>query len=156
MIVRPELEGVKMRSKSYLANSKGMTLIEILVGMVIFAIGVLALTRVMFGAMRANTKSKHVVVATNLAHQRMEQILGSMRYSDITNANFPTEDYGTVAGGDPDYANYRRSVAIADSLDALGSSVMKEVIVRVEWREKGVDRNVELRSSISRFKDVKL
>lgn len=145
-----------MRKIRFRMNRKGMTLVEILVGMTIFAIGVLALTRVMFGAMRSNVKSKHVVVATNLAHQRMEQILGSMRYSDITAANFPTEDYGTISGGNPDYSIYRRSVAITDSLDALGSSVMKEITVRVEWREQGVDRNVEMRSSISRFKDVKL
>jgi Tfp pilus assembly protein PilV len=131
-------------------------IVEILVAMTIFAVGVLSLTRVMFQAMHANVRSKHVVVATNLAHQRMEQILSSMRYDAITAAAFPTENYGTIEGGSSDYSFFRRAVAIADSVDALGTSVMKEVTVRVEWRDNGRTRNMEIHSSISRFKDIKL
>lgn len=145
-----------MRMKRSFGNNAGMTLVEILVAMTIFAVGVLSLTRVMFQAMHSNVRSKHVVVATNLAHQRMEQILSSTRYDNITAGAFPTEDYGTIEGGKPDYSSFRRAVAIADSVDALGSSVMKEVTVRVEWRDNGRDRNMEIRSSISRFKDIKL
>jgi prepilin-type N-terminal cleavage/methylation domain-containing protein len=145
-----------MRLKRRTGNTRGMTLVEIIVGMTIFAIGVLSLTHVMFQAMHANVRSKHIVVATNLAHQRMEQILSSTRYDSITPANFPTEDYGSIEGGSADYSFYRRSVAIADSLNALNSSTMKEVTVRVEWRERGVARNIEIHSSISRFKDIQL
>jgi len=145
-----------MRMKRSFGNSAGMTLVEILVAMTIFAVGVLSLTRVMFQAMHSNTRSKHVVVATNLANQRMEQILSSTRYDNITAAAFPTENYGTIEGGKPDYSPFRRAVAIADSVDALGTSVMKEVTVRVEWRDNGTARNTQIRSSISRFKDIKL
>ncbi|MDD4857837.1 MAG: prepilin-type N-terminal cleavage/methylation domain-containing protein [Candidatus Krumholzibacteria bacterium] len=145
-----------MRMKKRIGGTAGMTLVEILVGITIFAIGVLGLTRVMFQAMQANVKSKHLVVATNLAHQRMEQIISSMRYDNITATNFPTEDYGAINGSSADYSFYRRTVTIADSLNALNSSVMKEVIVRVEWREKGGTRNVEMHSSIARFKDINL
>jgi prepilin-type N-terminal cleavage/methylation domain-containing protein len=145
-----------MRIKRPFGNDAGMTIVEILVAMTIFAVGVLSLTRVMFQAMHANVRSKHVVVATNLAHQRMEQILSSMRYDAITAAAFPTENYGTIEGGSSDYSFFRRAVAIADSVDALGTSVMKEVTVRVEWRDNGRTRNMEIHSSISRFKDIKL
>jgi prepilin-type N-terminal cleavage/methylation domain-containing protein len=141
-----------MRMKKLFGNNAGMTLVEILVAMTIFAVGVLSLTRVMFQAMHSNLRSKHVVVATNLAHQRMEQVLSSMRYDNITATAFPTEDYGAIEGGSSDYSFFRRAVAIADSVDALGTSVMKEVTVRVEWR----DNNMEIHSSISRFKDIKL
>jgi type II secretion system protein I len=145
-----------MRMQRSFGNNAGMTLVEILVAMTIFAVGVLSLTRVMFQAMHSNVRSKHVVVATNLANQRMEQILSSTRYDNITAGNFPTEDYGTIEGGKPDYTPFRRAVAIADSVDALGTSVMKEVTVRVEWRDNGTARNTQIRSSISRFKDIKL
>ena len=145
-----------MRMKRLFGSNAGMTLVEILVAMTIFAVGVLSLTRVMFQAMHSNMRSKHVVVATNLANQRMEQILSSTRYDNITAAAFPTENYGTIEGGKPDYSPFRRAVAIADSVDALGTSVMKEVTVRVEWRDNGTARNTQIRSSISRFKDIKL
>ena len=82
--------------------------------------------------------------------------MSSTRYDNITAANFPDEDYGGVEGGSADYSVYRRTVAIADSLNSLNSSIMKEVTVRVEWRERGVTRNTEIHSSISRFKDIQL
>ena len=62
-----------------LKSREGMSLVEVLVGMTIFAIVLLGLSRVMFQVMHSNLRSKHTVVATNLAHQRMEQILGSNR-----------------------------------------------------------------------------
>jgi type IV pilus assembly protein PilV len=145
-----------MRIKKSFGNNAGMTLVEIMVAMTIFAVGVLSLTRVMFQAMHSNLRSKHVVVATNLANQRMEQIMSSMRYDNITAGAFPTENYGTIEGGKADYSHFQRTVAVADSVDALGTSVMKEVTVRVEWRDNGRVRNAQIRSSISRFKDIKL
>lgn len=145
-----------MRMRRFIGGSAGMTLVEVLIAITIFAVGVLSLTRVMFQVMQANVKSKHVVVATNLAHERMEQILSSTRYSNITTTAFPTEGYGAVHGGSADYTVFRRTVAIADSTDALGSSIMKEVTIRVEWRERGRTRNMEIHSSISRFKDINL
>lgn len=142
--------------KSFAKSNRGMTLVEIMVGMVVFAIGILGLSQVMFRVMHSNLQSKHTVIATNLAHQRMEQLMGSLRYDNITEANFPDEDYGQVNGGDPDFSNFKRTVTIADSLNALGNSILKEITVRVEWKSNGRTRNVELRSSISRFKDINL
>jgi len=145
-----------MRMKKHIGGTAGTTLVEIIVAMTVFAIGVLSLTNVTFRAMRANVRSKHVVVATNLAHQRMEQVISTTRYDNITAAAFPVENYGTVEGGNPSYVIFKRSVAVADSTNAIGSSVMKEVTVLVEWREGSITRNMQLRSSISRFKDIKL
>jgi type II secretory pathway pseudopilin PulG len=145
-----------MQMRRYIGGTKGTTLVEIIVGMTVFAIGVLSLTHVMFLAMRANVRSKHVVVATNLAQQRMEQIISSTRYDNITAAAFPTENYGTIEAGNASYTKFKRSVAIADSTNSLGSSVMKEVTVRVEWQDGAVLRNMQIRSSISRFKDINL
>jgi hypothetical protein len=101
-------------------------------------------------------RSKHTVLATNLAHQRMEQIMSATRYGSITEANYPDEDFGQVDGGNADYTKFRRDVAVVDSLNAIGNSVLKEITVRVEWNEMGRMRGVEMRSSISRFKDIQL
>jgi len=142
--------------KKLMVNSRGMTLVEVLVGMTIFAVGLLGISQVMFGVIRSNMTSKNVGIATNLAHQRLEQIMSSTRYSAINSTNFPDEDYGQIGGGASEYQSFRRTVAIADSTNALGNSVMKEITVRVEWRERGRTRDCELNSSICRFKDVSL
>jgi prepilin-type N-terminal cleavage/methylation domain-containing protein len=137
-------------------NRRGMTLVEVMVGMTIFAIGLLGLSKVTFHVMRANLRSRHTAVATNLAHERMEQVMSVTRYSAITEANFPDEGFGAVNGGMLEYNRFSRTVSIADSVNALGNSVLKEITVRVDWRESTGMRNVELRSSISRFKDITL
>jgi len=142
--------------KSMVKSNRGMTLVEVMVGMVVFAIGILGLSQVTFRVMHSNLQSKHTVIATNLAHQRMEQVLSSMRYNSINQTNFPSEDYGQVNGGDQNYKNFKRTVAIADSVNSLGNSILKEITVRVEWKDSGKTRHVELRSSISRFKDINM
>ncbi|MBD3179039.1 MAG: prepilin-type N-terminal cleavage/methylation domain-containing protein [Candidatus Latescibacteria bacterium] len=142
--------------KLAVSNREGMTLVEVLVGMTIFAIGLLGLSQVMFGVIRSNMSSKNTGIATNLAHQRLEQIMSSTRYGAINAGNFPDEDYGQIGGGASEFQKFKRTVAIADSTNALGNSVMKEITVRVEWRDRGKLRDVELNSSICRFKDVSL
>ena len=139
-----------------IGNEKGMSLVEILVGMTVFAIGLLGLSHSMFGVMHANITSKNTVKATNLAHQRIENIMSSIRYDSINTTNFPNEDYGQIGGGAVEYKKFKRSIAIADSTNALGNSVLKEITVKVEWVQQGGTRNVELSSSISRFKDISL
>jgi len=101
---------MKTKRAKLMGTNTGMTLVEIMVGMVIFAIGLLSLSQVMFRVMHSNLSSKHMVIATNLAHQRMEQILSSTRYDNITEANFADEDYGQINGGDENFSSFRRIV----------------------------------------------
>lgn len=145
-----------MRRRITNMDNRGMTLVEVMVGMTVFAVGLLGLSRVLFSVMHSNVTSKNTVIATNLAHQRMEQIASSLRYSVINTTNFPSEEYGDIGGGAEEFTQFRRNVAISDSLNAVGNSVIKEVTVRVEWRAQGGVRNVELRSCVSRFKDINL
>jgi type II secretory pathway pseudopilin PulG len=128
----------------------GMTVLEILVGMAIFAIGCFTLTQVIFGAMQSRTGARRTVLATSLAHEKMAEIMRAARFNEISEWNFPNEDYGSVAGGSGEYGSYRRTVSIADSTDAHGRSILKDVKVEVEWRENGKRRSVSLHSSIMR------
>jgi prepilin-type N-terminal cleavage/methylation domain-containing protein len=137
-----------MRIAETKRSPEGMTLIEVLVGMAIFAIGCFTLTQVMLGAMTSEAATRRTVVATSLAHARMSEIAATERFGDIREENFPDEDYGAVAGGAAGFEPYRRTVTIADSTDARGRAIMKTVEVEVEWREGGKRRSVSLRSSI--------
>lgn len=139
-----------MIKRRIMKNSGGMTLLEILVGLAIFAIGCFTLTQVIFGAMKSGASARKTVVATTLAHERMSQIMKAGRFGDIREENFPDEDYGRVGGGAGDYGSYRRTVTITDSMDSSGSSLMKTVEIEVEWRESGRRRNVSLRSCVTR------
>ncbi len=148
-----------MRTGSAIFNTgdeKGSSLVEILIGMTIFAVVLLGLSHSMFGIMHANITSKNTVKATNLAHQRLEHVISSLTYDSINMINYSNEEYGQISGGASEYQKFKRSVTIVDSTNALGSSVLKEITVKVEWVEQRGTRNVELNSSISRFKDIRL
>lgn len=139
-----------MRIPTSTFGRRGMTVIEVLVGMTIFAIGCFTFTQVMFGAMQSKAAERYTVLATSLAHERMAEIVSSGDYAGMNETRWPDEDFGEVGGGADEYAGYRRTVTIADSLGALGQSVLKDVRVEVQWREGGRLRHVSLRSSVPR------
>ncbi len=131
-------------------DRRGMTVIEVLVGMTIFAIGCFTFTQVMFGAIQSGAGERYTVVATSLAHERMAEILSSGDYAMLNESEWPDENFGEVRDGERDFAAYRRTVTIADSLGQWGQSVLKDVRIEVQWREGGRLRHVSLRSSVPR------
>ncbi len=135
-------------------NRQGYSLLEAVVAMTIFAIGVLALSQSYFGVMRAQVNARNNEVAVQCARDRMEEIVNSVSYSNISGATYPSEDYGDIDNGTSKYENFARTVTIADSTNAIGTSVLKEVTVDVRWQTSGGERDVSLNSVIARFKDL--
>jgi type II secretory pathway pseudopilin PulG len=137
-------------------SREGYSILEAVVAMTIFAVGVLALTQSYFGIVRAQVNARNHEIALQLARDRVEMMVNSVRYADIVAANFPDEDFGLVNGGEPAFQHFRRSVAIQDSTNAIGQSVLKEIDVQVEWQASEGMRNVNLNTVIARYKDIRL
>jgi type IV pilus assembly protein PilV len=129
----------------------GFTLIETLVAMTLFAVGVLALAQVQMAATRSSTSSKVTSTASFLASDRLEELVYGPTFDAITEDNYPAEDYGAVSGSDPRYARFTRSTTVQDSLDIAGRVAMKTVTVTVTWHALHGDRNVTLASRVARF-----
>lgn len=134
----------------------GYSILEAVVAMTLFAIGIMALTQSYFGIVRAQINAHNHEVAVQCAHDRMEEIVNSMRYADITSTNFPSEDYGAIDGGSESYTAFSRNVAIADSLNTISMSVLKEITVEVKWQAPAGERSVSLNSVIANYKDITL
>lgn len=64
-------------------QSKGFTLIEVMIALVILAVGLLALATMQIVSIRANAFSSEMTYATMLAQSRFEQFR-NMAYVDIT------------------------------------------------------------------------
>ena len=137
-------------------NRQGYSILEAVVAMTIFAIGMLALSQSYFGVVRSQVNESNHVPATQCARDRIEEMVNSVRYADITSANFPSEAYGAVNGGDPKYEQFQRNVAIVDSLNAINQSVLKEITVRVQWQTAAGARNVSLNTVVARYQDIQL
>jgi type IV pilus assembly protein PilV len=83
------------------SNHQGSTLIEVLVAMVLFSMGVLGLLRTLSFAVRDSGQAEYRIVAMNIADQRLAQIWADLpHYADYA-------EQGTVLAGLP---NGRREV----------------------------------------------
>jgi type IV pilus assembly protein PilV len=94
-------------------NRRGFTLISVMIAVVILAVGVLALSRTLTGAMQANTRAGMRTIALDIARQRME-FLRAQPPADMVNFVEATpvdlnEQGLPVSGG-----KYHRTVAVAD------------------------------------------
>ena len=94
-------------------NRRGFTLISVMIAVVILAVGVLALSRTLTGAMQANTRAGLRTIALDIARQRMEFLrsqppadMGDFAEVSGTDVN---EEGRPVSGG-----KYRRTVVVAD------------------------------------------
>lgn len=94
-------------------NRRGFTLISVMIAVVILAVGVLALSRTLTGAMQANTRAGMRTIALDIARQRME-FLRAQRPADMVDFAEATavdvnEQGLPVSGG-----KYHRTVLVAD------------------------------------------
>ncbi len=135
-------------------NRQGYSILEAVVAMTIFAVGMLALSQSYFGVMRSQVNARNNELATRCAKDRLEEIVNSMSYTLITDAVYPDEGYGNVNGGQAPYEHFARDVTISDSLNVIGNSVLKEVTVRVEWQSSTGVRDVTLNTVVANYKDI--
>ncbi len=105
-------------------HDKGFTLIEVLVSIVILALGLLSLATLASTVMHGNAFGKEMTVATTLAEERMEEVK-RLGYANAETAA-GTENYGTITN----YGDHRRVTSVSASTPAAG---MKTVTVTVFW-----------------------
>jgi type IV pilus assembly protein PilV len=140
-------------------NSKesGFTLLEVLVGISILAIGMLAVAQMQITAIEGIDKSDESAIALNLAQREMERII-NMDYFDATLTDSPgnngdlystantdfqdcvdsTGTTGAPAGeclDDP--ALYNLIYNIKNNTTGVPPTPYKEVVLIVQWKRKG-------------------
>lgn len=105
-------------------NTKGFTLIEVLIGLVILAIGILAIAGMQIVSIKGNFFSSNLTQATVLGQEKLEE-LKNIPYSS-TDLSVGQYNEGMIPS-----TIFSRRYNVA----ALGSS-MKTVVVTVEWLDQ--------------------
>jgi type IV pilus assembly protein PilV len=124
-------------------GNKGFTLIEVLITMAIFSIGVLAVASMQYWSVR-NTASGNVMTqAANLARAKLEELKSVPDVMTLTNGAGPNNPID--ADGKPG-GIFTRTWAITNP---LGGSGTRQIDVTVGWSRYGQNRSVVL-TSISR------
>ena len=105
-------------------NNKGFSLIEVLISLVILAIGLLAIAGMQVTSIRGNSFSNNLTQATILAQDRLEQ-MKNLPYASLSSG----QDTVTVSG-----FTFTRQYNV-DSAVLGGSSTMTMITVTVSWTD---------------------
>jgi prepilin-type N-terminal cleavage/methylation domain-containing protein len=124
-------------------NHKGFTLIECLIAMAIFGIGILAISQLQWWNTQNNTTGNITTMAAMLARQQIETFKNT---SDVTTLTSGTDPNNPVTGSGGPGGIFTRTWTVSDP---LGSSTSRLVTVRVSWDRVGQNRSVVL-SSLTR------
>lgn len=111
-------------SRLKMHKNQGFTLIEVLVSLVVLAIGMLGLSHITIATVNVNAFNKRHTIASALVQDRMESIKKS-GYAGATSASY-AEEYGTIQN----HNAYKRVTTIA--FNTPGTN-MRTVTVTVFW-----------------------
>jgi len=136
-----------------ITNQQAFTLIEVLLAMLIFAVGILAVTSMDLTSTRVNSRAADMTEATALTRQKMEELLNM----DFDDANLTDTNGNGLAGFDDDATN------TADFSETSGRHTIfwnvaenqpvndaKTIRVIVTWQNRGENKNVSFDSIVAR------
>jgi type IV pilus modification protein PilV len=107
-------------------EEKGFTLLEVLIGFVILAVGILAITAMQITSTKGGYFSNNVTQATILAQDKLENLRNlSYRDSDLSSGQ---HSEGAIQG-----TIFSRQYTIAED---AGNSI-KTITVTIQWTDRG-------------------
>lgn len=120
-----------------LRNERGVSLLEIMVALAIFGIGLVVAVRTLPESNAKTTQSRNRSIAVNLAQEGIEQLMGRpFNHADLAAGNHDDPD-------NPIRNNFTRSWVVADATPVVG---MKMISVSVSFPTSGEDSVATLRT----------
>ncbi len=116
------------------ARSEGFSLLEIMLALVLVAVGTLAAVDLMQRAHSGFADGENVLTATHLAQRRLEE-LQNFAYGSLGNEE---KDFVTDVAG---FNRFSREVTVTELNDNL-----KRVEVKVYWNAPGGETNISLQT----------
>ena len=117
-----------------LCREKGFTLVEVLIAVSIFSVGLLAVAMMLDTAIQYNSSARFITEATEIAHAQMENLMSSP-YDD---ANL--EEASSPYGPNP-IANYNVSWSVRENVPM---SAMKTISLSVTWSSRGENKSLTI------------
>lgn len=113
-------------------GEKGFTLLEVMISLVILAVGILGVVGMFVSAIGGNSQGRNMTEASNLAQSRLDYEMNATPYTNMTTGSEVNGKYNI---------SWRKTQPVA----AIGSG-LKQVTVTVTWNTKGQTHKVECSS----------
>jgi type IV pilus assembly protein PilV len=122
-------------------NNRGFTLIEILIAVAIFSIGILAVAKLQLWNVKNNTTGNITTMATMLGRAQIEELKGNdVSDSELDIGHYEDPNNPIDADGNPG-GIFNRSWDVSDP---LGGNSTRRIDVIVSWNRQGQNRSVVL------------
>ncbi|MBM7622735.1 prepilin-type N-terminal cleavage/methylation domain-containing protein [Sporohalobacter salinus] len=118
-------------------QERGMTLIEVLVGITILAVILISILGYFVRSTKVVSETEKRSIALNLAQKKMEELKG-MEFDNLSEED---EDYGDI----DDYPEFKREVDLE-----LEESNLQGVTVIVSWQSGDSENSIRLETYIAR------
>ncbi|BCR07009.1 hypothetical protein DESUT3_40780 [Desulfuromonas versatilis] len=115
-------------------DNGGFTLVELLISLVIFSIGILAVGSMQLTSMKGNTQAVMMTEGLAVAEDKMEELL-TLAY-----------DGPELDVGDHEETVDNNTINWSVTEDTSRTYSLKDILLSVTWSEKGQQKSVELRS----------
>ena len=112
-------------------NENGFSLIEILISLTIFAVGLLAISSLQIGSINSNAKARRSIEAVTVAQEQVETLMTSV--------------YSNVNTSGPISVNNRYSVSWTVAAPVENT---KDVVLAVSWPEGTETRSITINFTI--------
>lgn len=117
-------------------DAAGFSLIEVLIALTIFSIGILGIAAMQITSMGSNTDARRVTDASTLAVDRLERLMAT--------------DYDSIASGNTTQSAYTVNWVVAEvDSDGNGTNDSKNITVTVNWSDMGAARDVVIENIIA-------
>lgn len=123
-------------------NQKGLSLLEVLISMLLLALGLLTLAPMVVISIEGNNISRDVLTVSEMAKEKIEFYKGLDPFPPVPLVENETNIYG----------GYNRSTSILDKAsDATIPDGLYQVTVSITWKDKsGVDRSTLYSTFVSK------
>ena len=128
-------------------NSKGFTIMEVMIAMVIFAIGILGMVKLQVAATLGNTTSRTMSEATAAAVDNIEKLLNDS-YDDTADIPAGTPVVLVSESGVP--YNISRTVKEIQLNPSSNTYNVKQIETVVQWNDRGQSKTF----SVSTYKSL--